>query len=910
MKKLLILALASAFVAAANADNPNQFGVASTGLSNAEWKQDNQPVERAYTSGAIGIDEEASSPLVLSPTTGFTAPDPQVKTVVTVEATFTAISDYSSLAQLDEDAKTAFTVANVSGTPRYRYWNGSGWAALDDTVTAVTNSAITIKIELDNSTPDKTEAAFKVNDTQIGQTKTISSDTETTLSALAFAGTGTLTSVDATVTPAYATTETKRYASVSAAFDDNVAVADMTLRKYNGSFGTMPTDPNKLYFPASVNGNTASLYSFTKSGDDYQITSAADLKALVDLTAYDNTAHSFTQTVNIALTEAWPGIGIQNGKDLATGNATEKGKFDAGAFKGTYDGGNHTVSDFQMVDGLDYCGFFNSVSNATIRNLKISYKDGGLFAKDMAASNNVCGATFVGVAKGSTLQGLTSLAGTVSCTKGFGGIVGYLMGGSVVDSCTNNVNLTSLAPNKCGGIAMITQNGSGNAVIRNCQNNGTTTGSAEHGGLVGYVQQPLTIDGCESTVSDQLFNHYDGAVTVQGVNKAKADNVSYIVHSGRTLDPVAGLNFATVDGNVATFFADNALAAGNTYKVMAAGATATYEFTAAGTIAFDTALLATPPTYAITAGNGLVLTNSTEGTVKTYTARALATPTVTVNGGANATAAWTVNGESVASAPATLTEGDTYSVTYTPNSGYEFADGATTSASGTAGTENIVITISDAVEVTQIEIDSTATTTLVAVPADCKAAELIDLSNRAEGDVLKVYSKDDSDKCYYTWTLSGEKEWTPATTYKVSEASATSHEKAASAVQLYAGQAAWLTRVNPNEAIKLAVVAEGDTIPASVEKGWNMIAPAPKAGATTVDLNEVVPAGSATDQIKIPTAGAPITCTYENGEWGYYKFIKNDKGRVTRKEWVSDVTIDAGTGFWYISDSEKTVNLK
>ena len=71
---------------------------------------------------------------------------------------------------------------------------------------------------------------------------------------------------------------------------------------------------------------------------------------------------------------------------------------------------------------------------------------------------------------------------------------------------------------------------------------------------------------------------------------------------------------------MATFVPNASLAAGNTYKVMLGGATANYAFTEAGTIAFDTALFT--PTYAITAAEGLTLTDATSGTVKTYTAAA------------------------------------------------------------------------------------------------------------------------------------------------------------------------------------------------------------------------------------------------------------------------------------------------
>ena len=378
---------------------------------------------------------------------------------------------------------------------------------------------------------------------------------------------------------------------------------------------TAPTGLAKFAPGASGTGTGA-------ANDPYTIPDYATLVAMQIAVAEDASFRSacYEQTADITLGAAWPGIGIQNGKDLVTSdNDAEKARYNDNAFSGTYDGGNHTIFGFQMVGGgLDYCGFFNSTKDATIKNLKIQYA-GSLFATDTTQNHSLeSGATFVGVAKGSTLSNLTTVAGTVSCDKGFGGIVGYLMAGSTVDSCTNNVNMTSLKPNKCGGIAMIAQGGSGTAIIRNCQNNGTTTGTEEHGGLVGYVQTPLTIDSCESTVADQLLNHYSNPITVQGVNKANANSVSYVKHSKQSPANFDGLHFATVDGNVATFVYDGDLTAGNTYKVMGPGATAAYNFTEPGTISFNTALGLTP-TYNITAADYLLLTDATSGTVKTYT---------------------------------------------------------------------------------------------------------------------------------------------------------------------------------------------------------------------------------------------------------------------------------------------------
>ena len=390
---------------------------------------------------------------------------------------------------------------------------------------------------------------------------------------------------------------------------------------------------------SSVNSIDASDATFTWAdylGDAvngaYEIDNLAELKLFqkgIAITTNElklaTAGETFKLTADIALDEAWPGIGVQNGKDIYS-----TADFNAAAFCGTFDGQNHTISGFQMIgkgdkaEGLDYCGFFNSTYGATIQNLKIAYA-GSLFAADTTASTKESGATFVGVAKNSTLDNLTTVAGTVSCSKGFGGIVGYLTSGTTVQNCTNNLNMTSLAGNKCGGIAMIAQGGSA-VTISNCQNNGTqTTGSSnsEYGAIVGYVGLDVTIADCETTVG-RFLKHQGNTVTLQGVNKGDPTVPAY--HGAAT----PGLNFATVDGSTATFVADTALAVGNIYKVLGPSATATYEFAAAGSISFDTNLIQTV-TFAITAP-GLDLTEATESGVVTFTAAAAANYKVVIGG--------------------------------------------------------------------------------------------------------------------------------------------------------------------------------------------------------------------------------------------------------------------------------------
>jgi len=344
------------------------------------------------------------------------------------------------------------------------------------------------------------------------------------------------------------------------------------------------------YFP-----QTATADQDGSAEHPYEIPDLAALQALQAAVADTTNCAGicFCQTADIVLTAAWPGIGVAAGKDLAAD------VYEAGAFAGIYDGGNYTISNFQMVDGVDYGALFNSIYNATIKNLKISWGASTLCSNSSDQGGDT-GASFVGTAKGSTLQNLTALAGTVTtvkASKDMAGIVGYLYAGSTVDSCTNELNVGSFkAGRKCGGIAIISQGGTGTAVIRNCEN----------------------------TAAVQ-FIHVEGtpAITASGVNKGHAGYASNDKIGG-----VANLYFATVEGDVATFVADDALALNGEYKVMSDGATATFAFTEPGTISFDAAMCT--PTYVVTAANSLTLTDATSGTVKTYTATA--TPATWIGG--------------------------------------------------------------------------------------------------------------------------------------------------------------------------------------------------------------------------------------------------------------------------------------
>ncbi len=464
-------------------------------------------------------------------------------------------------------------------------------------------------------------------------------------------------------------------------------------------------DPGPVYYFANGTGTVA---------DPFQIANVDDLKALRAAVAAGYGASSnYVQTADIDMASAGPFAGIGTYSKVPTAGKP---------FLGTYNGQNHKISNVTRAGG-DTQGIFNQVGpSGVIENLVVENMtfDSGLTGE--------YGCAIVGNAGGgATLRNLTAAGVFGSAEKpsthNMAGIVVRLSPGATagaattIDSCTNNATIYG-GYTKLGGICAISQGQTGftagKVVFVNCANNGmlvckrTTTGVTGNAGIVGYSSTNVELANCygngEITNADGANTDKDGALvgwgydhtlTDNGGNSAPADKKMLGTWGNAT---ETGFLFATVDSGIATTISGSP-AVGGTY-LLEGNATPAIVLADGDTIAFDTALGYTLTDTAITtAVTGKKVVSTTDGTVSTYSLANLATVTVTVTGGANATAVWTVNGEQVASAPATLTEGDTYSVAYTANEGYEFAEGAVTSASGTVGTEAISIAIDDATAV-------------------------------------------------------------------------------------------------------------------------------------------------------------------------------------------------------------------
>jgi len=203
-------------------------------------------------------------------------------------------------------------------------------------------------------------------------------------------------------------------------------------------------------------------------------------------------------------------------------------------------------------------------------------------------------------------------------------------------------------------------------------------------------------------------------------------------------------------------------------------------------------------------------------------------------------------------------------------------------------------------------------TKIVAVPystTPLTAATLINMSNRTEVKetlVLKVYDKTAKD--YNSWTYENGA-WVAN---NVAKAGAGSEElktsKLATEVELDTGDGVWVT-YNPQTPLILnGTYATAGSVQKTLEAGYNLIAP-PPTGAATYSVRSITSA-TAGDKVVIPagTGKPPRSLTRKDGNWGYWG-VQNGQPVWVEVSEEADVTVPAGTGFWYISTSGVGVTL-
>ena len=192
-------------------------------------------------------------------------------------------------------------------------------------------------------------------------------------------------------------------------------------------------------------------------------------------------------------------------------------------FRGTFDGGNHTISGLYIKDVEDFVGLFGEVESGGIKNLTLQ----GEIENCTGRVGGFCGQSETTLINchnevNITVNGFHTIPGYPG-TMTVGGLSGN---GSTFESCSNSGNITINIPESAsnsiigvGGIA-----GSGGTYATNCYNLGTITINGNNK-EVGSI----TIGGVIGAINGKLENCYNtGDVIIQELSLTGNDPYAFI----------------------------------------------------------------------------------------------------------------------------------------------------------------------------------------------------------------------------------------------------------------------------------------------------------------------------------------------------------------------------------------------
>ena len=210
------------------------------------------------------------------------------------------------------------------------------------------------------------------------------------------------------------------------------------------------------------------------------------------------------------------------------------------SFKGTFDGGGHTISGLYISTTTDTKqGLFGN-SSGTIKNLSVSGsvtgngRVGGIVGENISGGVisdciNNCSVTgnsnYVGGIVGYNYGNIKNCynTGTVSNNRNnkyIGGIAGWNNSTGSIENCHNRGTITG-AGDYAGGIAG-SNNGSGR--IENCYNTGAVNGTSSIGGIAGS-NDSSNFENCYNTGSINGTSSIGG---IAGLNNGSLENCYYL----------------------------------------------------------------------------------------------------------------------------------------------------------------------------------------------------------------------------------------------------------------------------------------------------------------------------------------------------------------------------------------------
>lgn len=240
----------------------------------------------------------------------------------------------------------------------------------------------------------------------------------------------------------------------------------------------------------------------------YSVYSEAGLKAVADIANSDNLGINITLTADINLKDiTWTPIGT----DLTNSYS----------YKGTFDGGGHTISGLTVTGSNQYAGLFgcigdgSTVKNVKLENVQITSDDQYAYVGGVAgySRGNIENCSVSG-----SVSGNSNSNGTSNCV---GGVVGQQYGGTITE-CSSSAIVDGT--NAVGGVAGQTAN----ATLTACYATGDVTAERDPknntyaGGVVGY-NGASTLIACYATGKVTGTGTGTGSIYVGGVT---GDNAS------------------------------------------------------------------------------------------------------------------------------------------------------------------------------------------------------------------------------------------------------------------------------------------------------------------------------------------------------------------------------------------------
>lgn len=254
-----------------------------------------------------------------------------------------------------------------------------------------------------------------------------------------------------------------------------------------------------------------------------------------------------TFATNVRLGETYEGKYIELTDDISVAYIPVGYFNQKKAFKGHFNGNNHTVRILDCSENWDR-GLFSFCVDAEIKNIRVTGKIRGT-----VTLAGICAA-----AENTTFENCVNDADISSINDDYiAGICGITSGGKYI-SCTNNGTIYS-AIAEAGGI--VARCAGGNPEFIDCRNNGTVSAATHRvGGIVGYSAANVTIKRCvnnaqlkgSSCLGGMIGYLENGAGIFSCINTDKG-NMDCVAYAAGMIGNVASSNGAVRICNCANF---------------------------------------------------------------------------------------------------------------------------------------------------------------------------------------------------------------------------------------------------------------------------------------------------------------------------------------------------------------------